>query len=379
MRRLWIVLATLVVATGLLAAPAAAGDPPITLPSSPDGLESPVTLPSGVDPVSPYLPQVSCSPSDMAGVLKLRDLVLATYGVGRSGGISHGCTEGLSEHSEGRAWDWMVDVDTKKERAAAADFLAWVTRDDGRNARRLGIMYVIYDEKIWGVYNTEGGWRPSRDHRDHVHVSFSWNGARGNVSFWTGRVGTIDHGPCVLFTGTYAARTSTPRSTPCGDPAKVLVKTRFGQRAYGRTGGTVRTGQRLLDVKVTGRFDAATWTAVRRYQRAHDLPPTGVLDQPTWASLSPGDVTSRVVGGHTRRTATTYGIEHYASSTIGRGRAGKPVAVLQAALGMPRADRNGYYGAVTLAAVKEVQGAAGLSRDGIVRAEEWQALRSQLG
>jgi peptidoglycan hydrolase-like protein with peptidoglycan-binding domain len=379
MRRLWIVLATLVVATGLLASPATAGDPPITLPSSPDGLRAPVTLPSGVDPVSPYLPQVSCSPRDMAGVLELRDLVLATYGVGRSGGIAHGCTEGLSEHSEGRAWDWMVDVDDKQERAAAADFLSWVTRDDGRNARRLGIMYVIYDEKIWGVYNTKGGWRPSRDHRDHVHVSFSWNGARGNVSFWTGKVGTIDHGPCVRFTGTYAARTSTPRSTPCGEPAKALVKTSLGQREYGRTGDTVRTGQRLLGVKVTGRFDSPTWSAVRTYQRAHDLPPTGVLDQPTWASLSPGDVTSRVVTGYTRRSATTYGLEHYSGTTIKNGRAGKAVALLQTALGMPRADRNGYYGAVTLAAVKKVQGTAGLSRDGIVRAEEWRALRSQLG
>lgn len=377
-RRMWIALVALVVGAGLLASPAVAGDPPISLPSSPTGLKAPVDLPDEVDPASPYLPQTSCSPLDMPGALMLRDLVLETYGEGRSGAISRGCTEGVSEHSDGRAWDWMVDVDDKQEKAAAADFISWVTRNDGRNARRLGIMYVIYNKKIWAVYNTKAGWRPSYGHTDHVHVSLSWNGARGNVSFWTGEVSRTDYGPCVRFSGTYAARTGSPRTGDCPAVAPLVARTSMGDRQYGRTGGTVEKAQGLLKVARTGRFDAATWTAVRRYQRAHDIPYTGVLDQPTWASLSPGSVTYRAVKGYTKAEAIAYGIEHYSGSAITRGRVAKAVVFLQTALGLPVADRNGFYDSVTLAAVKQVQEDAGMSRDGVVRGAEWQAMADAL-
>ncbi|MCL8252504.1 hypothetical protein AERO_14020, partial [Aeromicrobium fastidiosum] len=251
------VLVALAVAAGGMQAPASAagsaGSPPVSLPSSPTGLTSPVPLPAGVDPVLPYLPQVSCNPVDMAGPLMLRDLLLSTYGVGRPGSISRGCTEGLSEHSEGRAMDWMVDTRRPAERAAAADFIAWVTRDGGLNARRLGIMYVIYNKKIWSVYNAKAGWRTSYAHTDHVHVSFSWAGARGSTSFWTGAVGVVDVGPCVRFAGSYAPPTSSPRTDRCGTPTKALVRTSRGNRAYGSSGGTVRRAQTLLGVPSTSR------------------------------------------------------------------------------------------------------------------------------
>ncbi len=379
MRRWGLVVVSLVLGTSLLAVPAAAGEPPVPLPSRPTGLTPSVVLPDGLDPASPYLPQASCNPVDMVGPQMLRDLVLRTYGVGGRGNISRGCTEGVSEHSEGRAWDWMVDVDKPSERAAAADFLSWVTRDDGANARRLGIMYVIYNKRIWSVYNTRGGWRKSSGHTDHVHVSFSWNGARGNTSFWTGQVGVVDFGPCARFAGSSAARTSTPRAARCPAPASALVKTSRATRAYGSTGKTVRVGQKRLGVAVTGRFDHATWRAVRAYQAAHDLPRTGVLDQPTWASLDRGSITRRTVKGFTRRTAARHGVEHYSSTTLRRGRAGKGVAILQTALGLPRADRNGYFDTVTQAAVRKAQGRAGLASDGLVSREEWTAILAGIG
>ncbi|KRC65971.1 hypothetical protein ASE12_15115 [Aeromicrobium sp. Root236] len=374
MRRLLVVFASCVAVLALLASPAVAGDPPITLPSSPKGLQAPVTLPAELDPASPYLPQVSCSPIDLPGVTKLRALVLATYGEGGAGAISHGCTEGVSEHSEGRAWDWMVDVGDTSERAAAANFIGWATANNGRNARRLGIMYIIYNKKIWAIYRAADGWRASSDHTDHVHISFSWNGARGNTSFWTGKVGAIDLGPCIRFTGTYAARTSTPRFGACQKASSLLKKTSLGDRAYGHTGATVAKAQTLLKVAKTSTFDAATWTAVRKYQAAHDIPYTGALDQPTWASLSPGSVTYNALAGITRSEAVAYGVENYSGSTIKPGYVGRASLFLQTALGMPSADRNGYFGTVTRAAVEKLQASAGLTQDGVVDAEEWQAM-----
>ncbi len=379
MRRLMLTLATFVTVTAVMMTAAWAGSPPITLPPSPKGPKAPVTLPSGVDPASPYLPQVSCSPVDMPGVAKLRTLVLKTYGEGGAGNSSRGCTEGLSEHSEGRAWDWMVDVGDKSERAAAANFIGWATADNGRNARRLGIMYVIYNKKIWAVYRASEGWRPSSGHTDHVHISFSWNGARGNTSFWTGKVGTVDYGPCVVFTGTFAALTSTPRTTACPRPVALLKKTSQGDRAYGTTGSTVQRAQGLLGVKATKKFDSATWTAVKAYQRDHDLPLTGTLDQPTWASLDPSKTTSDAAAGYTKSEAIAYGVLNHSDDTIAQGYVGKAALFLQTALGMPAADRNGYFGSKTLAAVHKLQASAGLTQDGVVRAEEWQAMADALG
>lgn len=371
------------VLTGMVAAtltisPAAAGGPPIDLPIVTTGLSSAVPLPEALDLRAPYLPQATCSPVDMPGTVRLRDLVLSTYGQGGIGNISRGCAEGVSEHSEGRAWDWMLEPKDPAQTGAAADFLSWVTANDGQNARRLGIMYVIYNKKIWSIYRSAEGWRPSSGHTDHIHVSLTWNGARGNVSFWTGKVSPLDYGPCAVFRGTYAVLTSPARTTPCPATTSRLVKTKLGTRAYGRADSTVKKGQKLLDVPQTSRFDAATWAAVKRYQRAHDLPVTGVLDQQTWASLSPSSVTYRVAKGYSKGRAARYGVKHYSKSTLKRGQGRRGIVFLQTALGLPLADRNGYFGGTTLAAVKKMQTRAGLKADGVVRGEEWKALAKAL-
>lgn len=379
MRRIVTILCALVLCAGVSPAAADTGEPPVPLPGVPTGLTGPVPLPVEVDPVSPYLPQVSCHPVDMTGPTMLRDLLLRTYGVGRGSGISRGCNEGLSEHSEGRALDWMVNVKKPAEQAAAADFLAWVTRDGGVNARRLGIMYVIYNEKIWAVYNAQAGWRKSAGHTDHVHVSFSWNGARGATSFWTGVVGAIDYGPCVRVKGTYAQPTDVARAVPCAAPATALVRTKWGTRALGSKGAAVKRAQKLLKVKVTGRFNGSTLRAVRSYQRAHELPPTGTIDQATWASLDKSSVKRRLVTGFNRTSAAGHGAATFATMSIGPGSVGREVVILQTALGMKRADRNGWFGPFTAAAVAALEQRAGLAADGVVGADDWQALSAAVG
>ncbi len=47
-------------------------------------------------------------------------------------------------------------------------------------ARRFGIMYIIWNHQIWGTYAPQRGWAPytgSVPHTDHIHFSFSWDGA----------------------------------------------------------------------------------------------------------------------------------------------------------------------------------------------------------
>lgn len=355
------------------AAQAATQSTPVPLPAKPKGLKAPVALPAAVDPPSAYVPQVACQPGTPAGVAKTRDLVMRTYGVGGKGNTARGCSEGVSEHADGRAWDWMVDVKDAKEKKAAADFLAWLTKDGGTNARRLGIMYVIYNERIWAVYRSKEGWRKSSGHRDHVHLSFSWNGARGTTSFWTGKVHPVDHGPCSRFAGQPAVMNSKARTTRCYAAVPLVKRTSWATIALGSRAGTVKTAQKALGVKQTGTFDAATREAVKAYQKKHDLPWTGTLDQPTWASLVPAKVTSDVAKGLSAAEAAAYGAKHYSSSMPERT-TGKAVLVLQVALGMKRADRNGYYGPLTVAAVRARQKAMGRSQTGTWTKSDWAAL-----
>jgi hypothetical protein len=105
-------------------------------------------------------------------------------------GISRACSAGgTSEHKEGRAWDWGTDPSM----AAPFDLFDWLLAPDSQGtpyarARRFGIMYMVFDRKVWKAYQADRGWQAysgENDHTDHVHFSFSWDGANQQTSFWT--------------------------------------------------------------------------------------------------------------------------------------------------------------------------------------------------
>jgi hypothetical protein len=144
-----------------------------------------------------YDAQSTCDPSAKPGAIALRDLLLGRYANTSSLGIGRSCdTEGVSEHEEGRAFDWGANVGNAAQRAAVDDFLGALFATDSYGhphalARRMGIMYVIWNHQIWGAYQASAGWRPydgSNPHTDHVHISLSWAGARAETSFWSGHV-----------------------------------------------------------------------------------------------------------------------------------------------------------------------------------------------
>jgi peptidoglycan hydrolase-like protein with peptidoglycan-binding domain len=364
--------------TGLVPAGAAL-QTPVPFPRSPHGLTAPVAQPAEAEELSGYFGQVSCNPVLQRGVRRLRALVLDTYDKGHDGGVTRSCVSGgPSEHKEGRAWDWMLDVSRRGQRSAAGDFLAWLTRNGGLKARRLGVMYVIYNRKIWSAYRAGEGWRAytgSSPHTDHIHVSLSWAGARGRTSFWTGRVARTDYGPCVVFRGQVARLTDRANPRPCPAPvAAVRRSKRVGARLGAQDSLAVRRAQRLLGVGVTGDFGGATWAAVKDYQRAHDLPVTGVLDNPTGASLAPGSVSWSVTEGYRPRRAARYARTSLGSPVLRRGSAGAPVAFLQTALGLRPADRNGLLARRTAAAVRAFKGRHGLARNAVVTAQVWDLL-----
>ena len=204
----------------------------------------PTGLPKTAEALSTYVPPVSCEPRILPGTSALAALLKATYPT-TSYGMNRTCGEGsgrASEHTDGRAVDWMTSARTATGRARAQALISWLFATDKNhvtfaNARRLGVMYVIWNNKIWGAYSTTEGWRPYNNcaatpqasldaacHRNHVHISLSWEGAMKKTSFWTKKVAAHEYGPCrardMNWAGRYVRRLSPCPSYPgCGRPA----------------------------------------------------------------------------------------------------------------------------------------------------------------
>ena len=151
-----------------------------------------------------YEGQSKCSPSPKPGVVAFQQMVLRAYPGTGPGGISRACNVGgQSEHKEGRAWDWTVSASNPGHRRAVDGLFEWLLEADRfgnehARARRLGIMYMIWNKRIWSTW---GGWdtycvmkrgtcidpedkTARHPHTDHVHFSFTWAGARKKTTFW---------------------------------------------------------------------------------------------------------------------------------------------------------------------------------------------------
>ena len=172
-----------------------------------------------IERLAPYVPQSTCNPSAKIGTRSLLALLERKYPGTGSDGISRACSSGgRSEHKEGRALDWDVNYTNLKQRAQAQAAITWLLKKDrmGRpyaNARRLGVMYIIWNGKIWSSDKQQWNAYNGRSaHRDHMHISLSWAGALAKTSFWSGKVVNIPV-PAPSVTPT-AVPTVTPTATP---------------------------------------------------------------------------------------------------------------------------------------------------------------------
>ncbi|MCA1710552.1 MAG: peptidoglycan-binding protein [Actinobacteria bacterium] len=373
---------------------------------------SPAAAPAVVEGFSPYLPQTSCDPAAKPGTAALRTLLIQTYG-GRDLGITRNCGIGAtSEHKEGRAFDWGLNVGVPEEAAIADAFLTWLLEpgDDGisgYNARRLGIMYVIWNGRIWGSYGS--GWKTysgAEAHTDHIHISLSWNGAMKATSFWTGTAAPTDYGPCRKYVGLPVEKYSVPRtSATCPPAAAPMSLTGVPLLQQGSTGGYVAQLQTLLQIAVDGAYGAKTAAAVSAFQTARALPATGVVDEATWGELrkpvatSPAPSLSPTATPTPKPTVTpspkptmtptptpvlttpvavvlppaplNKALAPYSGLTLQQGAKGAAVVALQKALYL-MAD--GAFGPKTASAVKAYSSAHGLRAEPVVRPATWRML-----
>ena len=149
-----------------------------------------------------YEGQTQCLGVEQPGVVAFRSLVMAAFPGSRNISILRACgVGGTSEHKEGRAWDWGVYATRPNEAAMAEELLDWLLATDRHgnrhaHARRLGIMYIIWNRRRWASWSPDGwsAYTGSNPHTDHIHFSFGWPGARKETSFWSGagRLGSTE-------------------------------------------------------------------------------------------------------------------------------------------------------------------------------------------
>ena len=155
-----------------------------------------------VDAYARYQPQKKCVHKVKPGTEMLGEW-LVTRG-GAFGGTLRPCRSGgTSEHKDGRAFDWTLDATDVDDAAVAEAFLVEAFADDpitGETdvlARRMGIMYVIWDDKMYASWESfephpylNSSCRKRRTcsttlrHRDHVHISLSKPGAAARTSWY---------------------------------------------------------------------------------------------------------------------------------------------------------------------------------------------------
>jgi hypothetical protein len=158
-----------------------------------------------VEDYATYEPATACRRVAQPGTVLLGRWIVHGYG-GRFGSTVRPCGGSRSEHHEGRAFDWTVDVRRPADRARVRRLFADLFATDAAGnrharARRMGIMYVIWNDRIWSAWN---GFRAepylssscptlrrcSRTlrHQDHLHVSISRAGAAGLTSWYVPRM-----------------------------------------------------------------------------------------------------------------------------------------------------------------------------------------------
>ena len=186
-------LAGALTTTGAASA-ASAGERRGTVTSS-----APYVMP--IEPYAGYQPQTKCLQTPKPGVLMLADWLVARGG--GYGTIARACSSSsTSEHQESRAFDWILDARNPTDKELAAAMLDEILAPDDLGqphalARRMGIMYIIWNDKMYASYDgfqpkrylssscrTKRACSPTLRHRDHVHISLTRKGARGRTSWY---------------------------------------------------------------------------------------------------------------------------------------------------------------------------------------------------
>ena len=187
-----------------------------------------------------------------------------------------------------------------------------------------------------------------------------------------------------------AEETAAPkaREAKAADEPAALPAEELPVASEGDYGTVVEIAQRALDVEPTGYFGPKTKAAVAEYQEAVGLPATGQIATFTWSALGEQTVSAALdaaatadgfVDGEPAQIQESPEPKSKARNTnagdppvLEETDSGESVAVVQRALGVKPAT--GYYGPLTVKAVKAFQADNGIPTTGVIATYTWGAL-----
>ncbi|MFC7491579.1 MULTISPECIES: peptidoglycan-binding protein [unclassified Knoellia] len=325
------------------------------------GVPTPPTkpLPVELDIAPKYQEGYRCLSGDLPGPTAFAQLLNGHYGR-HVYGINRTCA---AEHGEGRALDWMVNAYSADGLALGNAITRWLSAPDaqgrpGAMARRFGINYIIWNRQMWRAYDPARGWAPYSGvspHTDHIHISFTWDGAYKRTSWWTGQALTS-----VQLTGPVSGP-----ATPIPNTAPPLTASGYPLLKRGDTHKDLLLAQGALGLAKDGVFGPGTESAVASWQSRQAIAVTKQLDNATWTRLVlRGLVPSRVA-------AAPSPLAPYVNTVIQRGSKGPAVVTLQKAL---RITADGSFGPGTETKVKAYQTSKSIAPTGVVASSTWKAL-----
>jgi murein DD-endopeptidase MepM/ murein hydrolase activator NlpD len=181
------------------------------------------------------------------------------------------------------------------------------------------------------------------------------------------------------------------RTAKAADEPSVLPAEELPVASEGDYGTVVEVAQRALDVEPTGYFGPKTKAAVAEYQEAIGLPATGQIATFTWSALGEETVSAALGAAATadgfvdaepaeiQETPAPKSEPRTADAgdppVLEETDSGESVAVVQLALGVKPAT--GYFGPITVKAVKAFQSDNGIPTTGVIATYTWGALGKQ--
>ncbi len=162
----------------------------------------------------------------------------------------------------------------------------------------------------------------------------------------------------------------------------------------GNAGEDVRTIQRQLNriagnysaipkiPQTNGVYNVQTESAVRAFQEIFDLDPDGIVGKATWYKIKRIYVSVKSLGELVSEGVSAEEADTAFESQLQLGSSGQSVKVLQYYLSVigyfndkiPQVSLDGVFGEGTQSAVRAFQKSAGLSPDGIVGRDTWNAI-----
>lgn len=151
-------------------------------PSSSPSPSASSSTPTDVRAKPPAICSATVATRGLGSVSPALAALVADVDVNFDLGVVGGYREDADTHTSGLAADFMVNGSGTNDHAMGQAIATYLQQ----NAPRLGVRYLIWEQRIWNTERADEGWRlmadrgsPTQNHFDHVHVTIYGDAVEG--------------------------------------------------------------------------------------------------------------------------------------------------------------------------------------------------------